>query len=242
MTADAAVLGIPVADALSVVASAVFLVRLLPQPLRLWRSGVAEGVSPMSAYNAVLSAVAWTLYGLAQGLFVVWFVSLLALVPGVWQAVLLLRRTTPTDAAGAVVWGGVVVAGAATGTLGPVLALSVLVTSGPQVWESLRDRDLSGIAPTTWRISLADAALWGAYGLAIDDAALLGYWAVLTACALVVLARIAWTRRRGWTHHLHGSGGTAGQDRVHRDRVHADGPRRTVGAVQPAPHEPSEAS
>ena len=78
-------------DALAIVASVVFLVRLLPQPLRLARHGVAEGVSALAALNAVISALAWVAYGLQAQLPVVWGVSVLALVPGVWQAMLLRR-------------------------------------------------------------------------------------------------------------------------------------------------------
>ena len=82
------------------------------------------------------------------------------------------------------------------GVLGAVLGASVLLTTGPQVVEALRTDDLSGIAPATWWISILDAALWGAYGWVIGDLALVGYWAVLTACAVTVLARLAWTATR----------------------------------------------
>lgn len=180
---------------LAVAASTAFLVRLLPQPAKLWRSGVADGVSPMAAYNTVLSTLAWLAYGLAQGLFAVWSVSLLALVPGVWQAALLVRRTRRVDVAGAGAFAALMVVAALGGWFPAVLAISVVITAGPQVVEVLRGRELGGVAPATWWIALADAALWGAYGAAVSDAALVGYWAVLSVCAGVVLARLAWARR-----------------------------------------------
>lgn len=181
--------------ALSLVASAVFLVRLVPQPVRLWRTGVAAGVSAVAAANAVTSATAWLVYGLAHGLVVVWLVSIAALVPGLWTVALLRREF---GAGGLAVAGGVagvfVIAGA-TGLLGGALSLGVLVTAGPQVWRSLRHSDLRGIAPATWLVAVADATCWGAYGIVIGDRALQGYGVVLLASAAIVLGRVVTTRR-----------------------------------------------
>lgn len=184
------------ATTLSVLASAVFLVRLVPQPVRLHRSGVAEGVSPMAAYNAVTVAVAWLWYGLDHQLLAVWLVSVLALVPGLWQAALLVRRTRPVDVLGAGAWVAVLLGAHAVGHFGPVLGLGVVVTCGPQVVEVLRSDDVGGVAAATWWISILDAVLWGGYGLAIADGPLVGYGVVLVCCSLVVLVRLAVVRRR----------------------------------------------
>ena len=80
------------------------------------------------------------------------------------------------------------------GYLAAALAVGVLVTQGPQVWRACRERDLSGLSPATWGLSILDAAAWGAYGVAADDAALIGYAVVLSSSAVVVLTRIRWTR------------------------------------------------
>jgi uncharacterized protein with PQ loop repeat len=183
------------ATVLSLVASAIFLIRLLPQPVRLWRTRVAAGVSPVAAANAVTSASAWLAYGLGHGLVVVWAVSVVALVPGVWTVWLLRRRFGPAEllASGSVA-GAFLLAGVA-GVLAAALALGVLVTAGPQVWRAVRERDLRGIAPATWCVAVADALSWGAYGVAIADHALEGYGVVLLTSAVIVLGRVAWTRR-----------------------------------------------
>jgi uncharacterized protein with PQ loop repeat len=186
---------------LSVAAPAVFLVRLLPQPLRLARTGVGHGVSPMAAFNQVLSEGAWLTYGVIQQSVPIWLVSAAALFPSGWQAMLLLPRARRSDLIGAAVFAAAIVASWWLGLLGAMLGASVLVTTGPQVVEALRSRDLSGIAAATWWISLLDAALWGALGWVTDDLALVGYWAVLTVCALTVLARLAY--RRGRTTSVH---------------------------------------
>ena len=175
---------------IAAVASAIFLARLIPQPLRLAKTGVPDGVSPLSALNGVTACVAWIAYGLMIGVVPVWSVSVLALVPSVWTAWLLRREIDAAAAAAAGAWVGVLALAAATGTFGAVLGLCVIVTQGPQVARAVREHDLSGISTTTWRIAVFDALAYGAYGLAIDDTALLGYAVVLTACAAIVLTRI----------------------------------------------------
>mgnify|MGYP001217073457 FL=1 len=184
-------------DVLGIVASAVFLARLTPQPVRLARSGVADGVSPLAALNAVIAALAWLVYGLVADDPVVWIVSMVAVVPGVWAVLLLRRRTALADLLAAGAWAGIVVASAAAGFLAAALAMGVVVSQGPQVWQAVREHDLSGLSPATWWLSILDAATWGAYGIAVGDPALKGYAIVLTLSAVVVLARISWTRRRG---------------------------------------------
>src|SRR5438132_9685022 len=184
------------ATALSLVASAIFLIRLLPQPARLWRTGVTTGVSPVAAANAVTSASAWLVYGLVHGLLVVWVVSIVALVPGVWTVTLLRREFGRIEvlAAGAVV--GAFALSAGFGVFGAALALGVLATAGPQVWRAMRHSNLQGIAPATWFVAVADASLWGGYGLVISDRALEGYGVVLLTSAAIVLGPVAWPRAR----------------------------------------------
>ncbi|MEI2697215.1 MAG: hypothetical protein V9E94_02300 [Microthrixaceae bacterium] len=180
---------------LGVAAPMVFLVRLVPQPLRLARTGVDDGLSPMGAFNQLLSEGAWLAYGLIQASVSIWLVSAVALFPSGWQALMLVRRSRTIDLVGAAAFGAAIIVAWSAGWLGAILGASVLVTTGPQVFEALRRDDLSGIATQTWWIALVDAALWGSLGWVTDDLALVGYWAVLTVCALTVLARVAWTRR-----------------------------------------------
>ncbi len=179
---------------LAVAAPAAFLVRLIPQPLRLARTGVDEGVSPLAAFNQVLSEAAWLGYGLLAQRVSIWLVSALAVFPSAWQAGLLLPRSRRSDLLGAAAFAGAIGVAWTMGVLGAVLGASVLVTTGPQVIRALRSEDVSGIAAATWWLSLLDAALWGAYGWVIDDLALVGYWAVLTTCAVTVLTRLGFAR------------------------------------------------
>ena len=158
-------------DALGLLASGVFLVRLLPQPIRLARTGVAAGVSPLSALNSLLTMIAWVSYGLIVGLPLLWVVSAIALVPAVWTVLLLRRDVSRRDLTWAGVWLALQVVAAAVGLLVVVLAAGVLVTQGPQVVRAVRESDLTGLAAATWWLSLLDASTWGAYGVAVGDAA-----------------------------------------------------------------------
>ncbi len=186
-------------EVLAVLASLAFFARMTPQPLRLWRTGVPDGVSPLAAMNSAASDLGWILYGTAAGLLPVWGTAVVALVPGLWTVWLLRRDTTRRDLAGVGVWLGVIVLAWAGGGLVTILGLSVVVIQGPQVWKAVRDDDLWGVAPTTYVFALFDAALWGAYGIAAGDAAVIGYGVVLLSAATIILARIWWTRRTGAT-------------------------------------------
>ena len=182
-------------DVIGWIASVVFLARLLPQPIRLARTGVPDGVSPLGALNSAVSDIAWVLYGLAAALIPVWAVAAVALLPGIATVVLVRRRIARIDLLGAGAWLALILVAAALNSLAVVLAASVLVNQGPQVWTAIRSNRLDGISKTTWYIALADAALWGSYGVALLDVALIGYGVVLLTSAVVILTRIWWTQR-----------------------------------------------
>jgi len=175
-------------------ASVVYLSRLLPQPIRLTRTGLPEGISTVAAMNAVISDAAWIAYGLQAGLLPVWLVALVGVVPGVWTVVLLRREVDRGDLVRSGAWLAVIVVAALVGGLGVILAASVLVNVGPQVWTALRSNDLRGLSAFTWVLAIGDGLLWGAYGWVVADVALLAYAGVLVTGALIVLLRMAMTR------------------------------------------------
>lgn len=184
-------------EVLAVLASLAFFARMTPQPVRLWRTGVPDGVSPLAAMNSAASDLGWILYGTAAGLLPVWGTAVIALVPGLWTVWLLRRQVTRRDLAGVGLWVGVILAAWAGGGLVTILGLSVVVNQGPQVVKAVRDDDLWGIAPATYVFAVFDAVLWGAYGFAAGDVAVIGYGVVLLSAAAIILARIWWTRRVG---------------------------------------------
>ena len=182
------------------IGTVLFLVRLLPQPWHTWKTGATEGVSPQALLNGFASDIGWFTYGLAAGLTPVWVAAGIAMPIGLFTLSLVRANVRRHQVAVAFVW-GIVLAGAwlvggALG-LGAMLGVSVVVNHGPQVLVALRGSDLSGLHPATWWISLADAGLWGGYGVLADDVALMAYGIILGTAGIVVLARIAWTRDGG---------------------------------------------
>jgi uncharacterized protein with PQ loop repeat len=179
------------------IGTVLFLVRLLPQPLHLWRHRRDEGVSAQALTNNLVSDAFWLPYGLVAGLPPVWFASVVAVPLDLLTIVLVRRRVTPGVVATGTAWAaalaGAWMLGGAAG-LGVALAASVVVNHGPQVLAALRSDDLSGLHPATWWFSLAEALLWGVYGAALRDPALIAYSAVLASAATVILVRIAATQ------------------------------------------------
>ena len=176
------------------VGSAFFLARLVPQPVRLWRVGVSHGVSSQAALNAVASDVGWLAYGLAAGLPPVWVCAACAVPLDVWTTWLLRGKVGGRTLAFGGAWVAAMAAGWLVGGalgLGAILGASVVVNHLPAVWAAVRGDRLGGIAPATWMLALADAGLWGSYGLLVRDPALIAYGTILLLASVVVLARLA---------------------------------------------------
>ncbi len=158
------------------------------------RTGVPDGVSPMAVMNIALTELAWLSYGLIEGLVPVWVVSLPALPLGLWTVVLIRRQITRRDLFGSGVWLATIALGWATGALAVVLAASVLVNYGPQVVTAVRGPSTARAGADHVVARAGRRPLWGAYGFAVGDPALVGYCIILTVSALVILWRIWRTR------------------------------------------------
>jgi uncharacterized protein with PQ loop repeat len=178
------------ADVLGWVGTVLFLARLLPQPLKLRRTGHTEGVSPQALLNGIVSDLGWMVHGLSAGLVPVWVAAACAIPIDLWTLHHLRAHVEPRHVAGAGAWGSVLVAARALFGpvgLGLVLGGSVVVNHVPQVWKALREADLSGLAAGTWWLALADAGLWGAYGFTAGDAPLITNGVVLTTASTTIL-------------------------------------------------------
>lgn len=181
---------------LALLASAVFLARLLPQPLRTLRTGHVSGVSVLAAMNACIADIAWLAYGLSSGVVTIWLVCIPAILTSAWTVTLLRRSVGRRDLLAAGAWLATVGLAAWAGALTFALAGTVVVACGPALWSAYRSRTPVGIARGTWLIALLDASTWGAYGLAIANLALELYAVVLLATAVAILVRLRWTAGR----------------------------------------------
>ena len=81
------------------------------------------------------------------------------------------------------------------GGLGTILAVSALVANVPQVVVAYRERDLTGLSPSTWALSASDGAVWLTYGIVTGDIPIMvnNFFQFSTSSAIVV-RRLTWGR------------------------------------------------
>jgi hypothetical protein len=166
---------------------------LLPQIVRVVRSGDVAGVSPVWAGFGLVTNLAWVLYlgrngiwgaVVAPGLAVLAYGTTLGVIRGrggPWA--------TASVAYAAVLAGLVAAAGMAGIAL--FLVMAPVVQLAPAVAAAYRSRCPSGLSPATWALSVAEAGLWGIYGWKVADPALVGYGLVTSGGSLLVLVRVA---------------------------------------------------
>jgi uncharacterized protein with PQ loop repeat len=171
-----------------------------PQARRLVRTRRVEGVSATWIGVSVAINAWWLSYGLAADVWALVPVSAISL--GLYGAMAIVYVKTVGRSA---------LASLAVGMLGlGMIPLPFLVVGGwtlaavaiglsygvqllPAVVAACRSRDLSGVAPSTWLIAWAEAALWLAYGVGVGDLALTLAGIVGVAMASVILGRLAVT-------------------------------------------------
>ena len=189
---------IDVLAAFTLIATAIGLVRALPQLVRLLRTRDAQGVSLDSAATSSVVSAAWTLYGyltdqaavaLASGSSAVMFalVSLAALRFG--------RRIGELRAAP--VWLAVLLAATVlrgAGGLAVLLPFSVLLANGPQVLVAFREADLSALSLGTWLLAVAEAITWGLYGVFAGDRTILVHATLHFPTSVTIV--LLWLRKR----------------------------------------------
>jgi uncharacterized protein with PQ loop repeat len=182
-------------------ATGLALLGALPQLHRLVRTGDTNGVSLANATLAVGSELGWLAYTAHGSLWSAVPESALMAAAHTVLAILLLRAGVPATRPfiAAAVWSAVLVATTAFGgwaLLGAVLPLAYAVQVTPAVVAVYRARCPSGVAVATWAIVLVECALWGAYGLAKGDHALMLLAVVGCGSSLAIVARIAAVRYR----------------------------------------------
>lgn len=189
------------ATALGAIGMVIGLVRALPQLLRLRKMADAHGVSLDAAATSCVVSLAWAIYGALTEQWAVALASALTATVFALVAVLaskLGRKVKELRAAPlwfAAVTVALVLAGSAG--LGVVLVLGALVANTPQVIVAFRERDLTGLSPSTWALTASDGAVWTLYGIVTGDIPILvnNLFQFSTSLAILV-RRLLWGRRR----------------------------------------------
>ncbi len=191
----------PWADFAAVAATVLAVAFLVPQLVKLARTGDPAGVSPTWAAVGAVSNAAWFAYLVARRL---WVAAPSAVPIFVFYALTLVYlRRAGAPVGGAVrrglVWAAFLVGAFAVGswaTLGLVLGFSFGAQMVPSVWTAYRSPTPSGISSGTWWIGAVEAVLWFVYGWARADVPLQIFGAVYLAGSTLMLARYYTTRRR----------------------------------------------
>jgi MtN3 and saliva related transmembrane protein len=91
----------------------------------------------------------------------------------------------------------VATAAGGAGGLGFVLAFGALVANTPQVLVAYRERDLTGLSPSTWALTACDGTVWFLYGIITGDIPILvNNFFQATTGAAIAIRRLAWGRRQ----------------------------------------------
>lgn len=184
-----------------IAATATTLVFVIPQIVKLIRTGDSAGVSTSWPALGLVSNVGWFVYMIARSLWastVAPFGALVGYAVTLW-ALRRAGRDLRSSLSQGGVFGGVLLAVAALGgwpALGVVLGLSFGVQLAPSLWAAYTTADPSGISPGTWWIGLAEAVLWGYYGLYHADAGIITFSVVAALGSVAMLARFHATRPR----------------------------------------------
>jgi uncharacterized protein with PQ loop repeat len=190
-----------VANVAVVAATLLTWVSLIPQLVKLARTGDPEGVSATWPAIGLVSNVAWVVYLSGRGLWAaVPAAVVMALFYGlVIRALALAGKPIRAAVIRGLLWSvGVtgLTVGAGWDGLGAGLVWSYAVQVAPAVYGVYRSSAPTGVSAGTWWIVTAEAALWGVYGWLLADLPIVAYAVVGITSGAVILIRLAAHRRR----------------------------------------------
>lgn len=188
-----------VANVAIIAATLATLTFVIPQVVKLVRTGDTSGVSATWPAVGFAANAGWTVYFVHQALWLSIPAAAGALT-GYLVTMWVLWRTGGLGAA-SLVRGGLFAAllVLATGvggwtTLGVLLGLSFLVMMAPALWEAFATPNPSGIAPGTWWLGVAEGFLWGVYGWHHADTGLIVFALTAIVGSVAMLGRYHATR------------------------------------------------
>ncbi len=187
------------ANLVGLVATAVTLAQILPQIVRLVRTGRIEGVSPAWAAGGATINLGWLAY-VIEGRFWVTIPSIIFAIIIFSLALFLLYRNGASIRAGLLMSGAIALAcvvilqAAGWTVLGTLLGLSNGLYLGPSVVAAWRSHTPVGVSPWTWMLTVLEGVKWGFYGVLVESGPITAYGATAILLALLVLLRL-WVAR-----------------------------------------------
>lgn len=170
-------------------ATVVFLMELVPQPVRLWRTRSVSGLSTIGTGIYFVTELGWMAYGITSGLAVVLLTALAATVFSGVQLALLWRHRGPTDLRWMLLWATALAAALVMNSIGVMLAIGLAVGLGPQAWAAWRAPVAHGVSLWRWVLSAVSGTLWFTYGALLGAYPLMATGAVAWVCAGLALSR-----------------------------------------------------
>ncbi len=170
----------------------------LPQALKLARTRKVDGVSAVWIGVSLAVNGWWTIYAAHESVWALLPVSTVSFALYLGMGVIYLRSVGVSALPGFAV-GGFVLGMAPLPALllggweaaGLAIGLSYGIQLAPAVFAAFRTRELDGVSPGTWVISLVEAVLWLVYGAMISDVALLAGGTAGVVMATAILSRLA---------------------------------------------------
>ena len=185
----------------AVVANGVTFVQIIPQIVRLIRTGRTEGVSPIWAAAGMTINVGWLAY-VVENEFWETIPSIFAAISSFGLALYLLYRNGARVRSGLLMGAAIAVASvgiqraAGWTVLGTVLGLSNGLYLGPALISAWRTYAPVGISPGTWWLTVLEGFKWGFYGVLVAAVPIMVYGSTAILLAVGVLLRLWMTRHR----------------------------------------------
>ena len=187
------------ATVVGIVATAVTFVHIVPQIVKLMRTGRIEGVSAAWASVAVTLNFGWMAYAIAEEYWIV-IPSIVVATVSFGSALYLMHRNGADVRPGALMSAAVAVASvgiqmaAGWTVLATVLALSNGLYLGPSVLTVWRSHAPAGVSPLTWALAVLEGLLWGSYGALVASGPITVFGATEAGLSALVLLRL-WVAR-----------------------------------------------
>jgi hypothetical protein len=171
---------------------------LVPQIVRVLVGRDVRGLSPTWAAFGLVTNLAWTAYLASRALWPAITAPVLALAGyGMTLWLVAARAADRAWVRASVAYEALLLAilflwGWAG--LGVALALTPAIQLTPAVLAAYRSARPEGLSPLTWALMVAEAVMWGGFGLLTADVALIGYGAITAVGSGLVLGRSLLTR------------------------------------------------